>query len=153
MSEDDRERSGGGSPGALAGGGLSAEDDHERLLARYETLRAEIAGRAVARDRATSEALAAQRAAHRGETLAWQHLSELREARRAAPGDLSLVAAADQAEAAWETARSQAEQVNRKAADVARRALEDSEADGRMLHELGLRVRAARLASRRPRPQ
>jgi hypothetical protein len=145
MSERDREPSGGPAAGAAAG-----EDEHDRLLARYEALRSEIALRAVARDCATSEALADQRAAHREETLAWQQLSQLREARRAAPGDLSLVAAVDQAEAAWETARDAAEEVNRKAADVARKALEDSETDSRLLHEMGLRVRAARLASRRP---
>ncbi|WP_199509584.1 hypothetical protein [Nucisporomicrobium flavum] len=124
--------------------------DDDRLLARYERMRAEIALRAVARDCATSEALADQRAAHRAETQAWLHLSELREARRAAPGDLSLVAAADQAEAAWQTARDAAEEINRKASEVARRALEESEADSRLLREMGSRVRAARFASRRP---
>ena len=107
-------------------------------------MRAEIGLRAVARDCATSDALAALRAAHRRETLAWQVLTELREARRETPGDLALVAAADQAEAAWEAARDTAAAVNEQASTIARRALEDSETDSKRLYEMGLRVRAAR---------
>ncbi len=119
--------------------------EHDRLLARYEAMRAEIGLRAVARDCATADALAAQRAAYRRETRAWQMLSELREARRENPGNLALVAAADQAEAAWEAARDTAQEINREASSIARRALEDSEADSKLLYEMGLRVRAARL--------
>jgi len=118
--------------------------EHERLVARYEAMRAEIGLRAVVRDCATADALEAQRAAHRRETRAWQVLSELREAHRDNPGDLALVAAADQAEAAWEAARDAAEAVTREASTIARRALEDSEADSKRLYEMGLRVRAAR---------
>ena len=121
--------------------------EHERLLARYEAMRAEIGLRAVARDCATEDALAAQRAAHRKETRAWQMLSELREARRDSPGDLALVAAVGQAQAAWEAARDTAEAVNRQASTIARQALEDSEADSKLLYEMGLRVRAARPAA------
>ncbi|BCJ49038.1 hypothetical protein Asp14428_05130 [Actinoplanes sp. NBRC 14428] len=121
-----------------------SEDDRDRLLTEYEAVRADIARRAVARDAATSEALRAQQAAHREEKAAWDRLTGLREARRDEPGDLSLVARADQAEAAYEDARNVAEEVNRTAAAIARRALEESEEDGRRLFELGMRVRAAR---------
>ncbi|MEV4640669.1 hypothetical protein AB0J80_25325 [Actinoplanes sp. NPDC049548] len=122
-------------------------DEHERLLAEYEAVRRDVARRAVARDLASKRALAAQQAAHRAERAAWATLTELREAYRSGSGDLSLVARADQAEAGYEQAREIALTVSRAAEALARRALDDSQADNRRLLELGLRLRAARPAA------
>lgn len=110
-------------------------------------MREDIAVRAAARQTASHKAFDAQRAAHRAETAAWDLLTRLREARRGEPGNLSLVAQADQAEAAYEGAREIAETVTRTAESLAQRALEASMAESRRLAELGGRLRAARSAA------
>lgn len=110
-------------------------------------MREDIAVRAAARETASHKALDAQRTAHRAETAAWDLLTRLREARRGEPGNLSLVARADQAEAAYEGAREIAETVTRTAESLAQRALEASMAESRRLAELGRHLRAARSAA------
>ncbi|MFI5930714.1 hypothetical protein [Actinoplanes sp. NPDC051494] len=118
----------------------------ERLLAEYEALRAEITLRSLDRDVVVRQALVAQQAAHLDETRAQQRLSELREAYRADPTALCLVAAADQAEGAYEDARMAALTVSQEASATAKKALARAEADSDQLHELGLRLREARRA-------
>lgn len=120
--------------------------EHDRLLYEYEALRAAITLKSLDRDDAVKRALVEQRAAHLEETRAWQHLTELREAHRADPSTLALVAAADQAEAAYEQARDTAFAVSRAATATAQHALAEAEADNDRLHSLGLRLRETRPA-------
>jgi hypothetical protein len=117
--------------------------EYLRLLAEHQALRAAIEPRAAAREAATKDAIASQRAAHDAESRAWERLSSVRDARRARPHDLGLIAAADQAEAAHEEAREAADIAAREAAVVAQRALEESTRDSERLQELGARCRAA----------
>jgi hypothetical protein len=117
--------------------------EYRRLLAEHRALRAAIEPRAAAREAATKDAIGSQRAAHNAESRAWDRLSSGRDARRARPHDLRLVAAADQAEAAHEEAREAAGLAAREAAAVAQRALEESTRDNERLRELGVRCRAA----------
>lgn len=114
-----------------------------RLLIEHQALRAEIEPRAAARELATREAIDSQRAAHDAETRAWDRWSVVRDARRADPIDLTLVAEADQAEAAYQDARAAAEVAAREAAAIAQRALDESARDTARLRELGTRCRAA----------
>jgi hypothetical protein len=114
-----------------------------RLLAEHQALRAEIEPRAAARELGMREAFDSQRAAHEAETRAWNGWSEVRDARRADPRDLGLVAAADQAEAAYEEARRAAKIAAREAAAIARRARDESARDTARLSGLGAKCRAA----------
>jgi len=114
-----------------------------RLLAEHQALRVEIEPRAAARELATREAIDSQRAAHDAETRAWDRWTVVRDARRANPDDLTLVAKADQAEAAYQDARAAAETAAREAAAIAQRALDESARDTARLRDLGTRCRAA----------
>jgi hypothetical protein len=118
------------------------------LRATHRALSAVIEACAAARAVSTSVALADQRAAHDAERRAWDRWSALREARRAHPDDLRLVAEADQAHAAHEAAREASDAAEREASTVARAALEQSARDSERLRDLGARCRAAREAAR-----
>lgn len=123
----------------------------QRLRATHRALSAAIEVCAAARAASTSAALAGQRAAHDAERRAWDRWSALRDERRARPGDLRLVAQADQAHAAHETAREASDAAAREATAVARAALEESARDSARLRDLGARYRAAaRSAVRTP---
>lgn len=77
----------------------------EALRAGHRALSAAIEVFDAARAASTEAAIARQRAAHDAERRACDRWSALSEARRAAPGDLRLVARADQAHGAYEAAR------------------------------------------------
>ncbi|GID95685.1 hypothetical protein ACFQFC_06445 [Amorphoplanes digitatis] len=115
----------------------------EALRAGHRALSAAIEVFDAARAASTEAAIARQRAAHDAERRACDRWSALSEARRAAPGDLRLVARADQAHGAYEAAREASRAAAREAAAVARAALEESARDSARLSDLGARCRAA----------
>lgn len=83
-----------------------------------------------------------QQAAHTAEDHAWNAWAKARDRLQTSPGDLTALAAADQAEAGYDAARQSSQAVTAAAAALARRLIDESEQDTRRLLDLGRHARA-----------
>lgn len=119
---------------------LGAEVD--RLHAQHEQLAAAVRARAADRAAQLQAAAERQQAAYAAEERAWGAWAAARDQLRHRPGDLTALAAADQAEAGYDTAREAAHAAHTAAATLARQLIGESEQDTRRLLELGRRARA-----------
>lgn len=120
---------------------LRAEVDD--LFARHEQLATDHRRRGDERTALLRDAMARDRDTEHAEEQAWQSWQTARDQQHEQPGDLALLAATDQAEAEYDTARETALRAHAAAGALARRLLEESEQDTRELLELGRRARAA----------
>jgi hypothetical protein len=121
----------------------STPDATGPLFAAHQALAAEIAVRAVWRESTSKEARERQRAADAAVDASWAALIAARRALDAAPRDLALVAALDQADAEHRAARIRSERVYKQVRAVMTMLLEESTRDTTRLTELGRKARAA----------
>ncbi|GGM22725.1 hypothetical protein ACFFX1_10950 [Dactylosporangium sucinum] len=118
-----------------------------RLFAAHDAMAAEHAAKVRTRTEERTAAFAADRAAAAAEDGAYEALDQAEAAHRADPTDPGLAAAVRTAEAAWETARVEADAAARAARDVAARQASEVGAETEALLELGAQARAVQDAA------
>ena len=117
-------------------------EEVDRMFTQHDEMAAANRRRGAERAARLREATEKEKAAHAAEERAWGAWAAARDQLRDRPGDLSLVAAADQAEAGYDTAREAARAAHTEASALAGQLMAESEQDTRRLLELGRRARA-----------
>ncbi|OJF11249.1 hypothetical protein [Couchioplanes caeruleus] len=135
--------------GAASGDDLTARAldllhvEVEDLFARHEALAATHRRRGEERAADLQAAAAYERAADAAADQAWQAWATTRDQLHEQPGDLARLAAADQAEAHYDSLRETARVAHTAAGELALRLLAESQQDTRELLELGRRAHTA----------
>jgi hypothetical protein len=130
--------------------------ESDRLFAEHRRLREVNQRVQAALERQLQEVNDLQKAAYAAEEQTWQSWSDARDALQEQPGDLSLVSAADQAEAAYDAARTAAHAAQQETSARAGRLLDESWRNTKRLLDLGEQARAAQdafLAAYLEKPQ
>jgi hypothetical protein len=111
--------------------------DVERLFADHAALAADHQRRGAERTARLQAAALAEKDAYAVEDRAWEAWDTVRDHVAERPGDARLVAAADQAEADYDTARRGAYAARTVASELARQLIAESQQDTERLLELG----------------